>query len=640
MHTPSFFTRFNWPAPLLAVALILLAVGSAAANPVDGDYRWIGGSGSGWSTAANWHVYDDGAWVSAATAPTATAAVFLGDASGAGGQTLEIDSEVTVSRIIFEATGDRSYTITAANGGTLALTDASSIEIATAASQHLTLAVPTGLKYDGGNTTTFNFNSTAGGRLVIDAPVDITSGTTSNRLALSRSGTAIDIDMEVRQPLASANRMSIANTVRVLANPATTDRLFPTISPGSVMQVSGDADLTGQMWFLPANARFEIVDAGDDDVTISVGSVNRGGNPNGSIPAVVHIASPADASTGALTMVVNDIWVGATDRVVPSFQIDSGNFLQLDGDQSQPISIDNASGIHGAGALIKDSSGVSEVGDKNTYSGGTYIHNGTLRLEENDVPITRGSETTEAYAGHLGGGVLHIASGGTFDMNGLDQTVAGLNDLNSSAGTVALGGGTLTVDSTTASSFSGAISGTGAVVKSGAETFTIDGDYTNVAGRLLRVEEGLLSVAGTLDIAEGTFELAGGRIQANSLDAAGVLFNLTLNEALSGQNLLEVTNADITSALLNLALADDFSPEIDSQFTLVYASDTILGASAADMFGYADGDLIAVGDATFRINWVLGSESIVLTAIPEPATAALAFAVLAILAASLRRRKG
>ena len=62
-----------------------------------------------------------------------------------------------------------------------------------------------------------------------------------------------------------------------------------------------------------------------------------------------------------------------------------------------------------------------------------------------------------------------VASTATLDLNGQNQTLAGLTG----TGLVTLGSGTLTVNSTVASEFDGTMSGTGGLTKSGTGTFSI-----------------------------------------------------------------------------------------------------------------------------------------------------------------------
>lgn len=117
--------------------------------------------------------------------------------------------------------------------------------------------------------------------------------------------------------------------------------------------------------------------------------------------------------------------------------------------------------ISGLGGLTKEGSGTLTLTGAQTYTGATTINAGTLKLGS-------GERIANASA-------LAIASGATLDMGAFSETVRSL----SGAGTVLLGGGTLTVGSgmpaATATTFAGSFVGAG--------TLNItDPDYTLVLG--------------------------------------------------------------------------------------------------------------------------------------------------------------
>ena len=131
-----------------------------------------------------------------------------------------------------------------------------------------------------------------------------------------------------------------------------------------------------------------------------------------------------------------------------------------------------------------------------------------------------------------------IAAGATFDLNGNNQTLAGL----SGTGVVTLGAGTLTVNNTAASEFDGSISGTGGLTKSGTGTFSIGSPA------------GSLTLTGPVTVNAGTlaFLTANGSsgIQARTL-AGGVVLNggaLTLPVAASTANRTLLVTSSVTFA--------------------------------------------------------------------------------------------
>ena len=94
-----------------------------------------------------------------------------------------------------------------------------------------------------------------------------------------------------------------------------------------------------------------------------------------------------------------------------------------------------------------------------THTGATSVNGGTLRLagSNNRLPATTS---------------VTVNTGGTLDVNSLEQTVTGL----SGQGSVTLGTGKLTVNSTADTTFSGSLSGNGAsLVKTGSNKLSLSG---------------------------------------------------------------------------------------------------------------------------------------------------------------------
>ncbi len=267
-----------------------------------------------------------------------------------------------------------------------------------------------------------------------------------------------------------------------------------------------------------------------------------------------------------------------------------------------------------------------------TYTGRTMIETGTLLLN------SAGPE--EWATGQLPTAtIVEIGENGALNLNGIDQQVGGLSDYQGTSGGVLLGDATLTIHSESASTFGGSISESGSIIKSGGETFTLEGNFSTAGERFLSVADGVFAVTGELALADGEFELVGGRVAADSLLASAVGLNLLLAPSVADARLFDVTIADITNATVNLTLLEDYTPVIGTEFTLLYASDSIIGADATDMFGYVDGESIFVGGQEFVINWVTGSEAIVLTAIPEPSAMAALVGLAGLLGTLILRRR-
>lgn len=113
-----------------------------------------------------------------------------------------------------------------------------------------------------------------------------------------------------------------------------------------------------------------------------------------------------------------------------------------------------------SGTFQKTGTGTLILNGANTYTGATTIIAGTVRL---------------TGAGTLGGATnLTVATGATFDQNGIATTVGSL----AGGGTVTLGAATLTTGGSTSTIFSGVISGGGGLTQNGTGTLTLSGANT------------------------------------------------------------------------------------------------------------------------------------------------------------------
>lgn len=148
--------------------------------------------------------------------------------------------------------------------------------------------------------------------------------------------------------------------------------------------------------------------------------------------------------------------------------------------------------ISGSGALQQIGTGTTTLTAANTYTGGTTVSAGTLRL---------------SGAGSIGTGGLSLASAGSFDVSGIGAAGLSLPTL-SGAGQVALGAKGLTV--TSGGSFSGAIAGTGGSFAVTGGTMTLAG--TNTYTGATQVTGGSLIVNGSIASSSGLTVGQGGLV--------------------------------------------------------------------------------------------------------------------------------
>lgn len=627
MHSPA---SIHARRPLfLAVALLLFGSLIVSAEPTE--IWWTGGGGedNSWTNAANWNLD---------RIPIATDTVRLGYAGddpenpvSPGAQTINFNAvgEFEISRLWFDNEGDRSVTLIDSRASSdnylrITATDNDAVALNSTATADarigLTISARRNLDLQSANAEfIFGLNSNwlttiSGDRMNFSRGTERPTVRVEDLASFQwRPGSAIDVILDI-DPLASP---TFSNEV---INNSTLHYYFAT-----------DAT-TGSFWTTSGGGvEFHRLGTGDRVFTSSSFGGNR--------------------TNGWAEIIAGSEGQGHFTYRTTSFSLDSGYLItaadstveitQASNSASRVMRPADNAGVTGAGNLrlnMSSAGSVFAVARDMTYTGRTILEMGVMRMAWVNNDVTHTGSLPAAT-------IVEISADATLRLFNTSQTIGGLigytDDLDvTTYGTVDFEGGSLRIHSTTPTSFAGTFTGTGALIKSGNDTFTIDGTYSNVANRLLRVEEGILAVTGALDVSLGTFELAGGRILAHSLLAQDIAWSVMLSGATVDQRLVEtLSTVNITDSTLTLTLEDEFTPLIGSQYTLVYAADNIIGASAENMFGYADGDTLTVDGVDFTINWVLGSESIVLTVIPEPRLAAFGCAILALMTSLLVKRR-
>ncbi|MFM7205101.1 MAG: beta strand repeat-containing protein, partial [Planctomycetaceae bacterium] len=207
------------------------------------------------------------------------------------------------------------------------------------------------------------------------------------------------------------------------------------------------------------------------------------------------------AQTGTNTVVVNTafLWTGGTianlagsdltiDTLPLTLSSGTGTFLA---DAGRTITVNAASPISGAGALVKAGGGTLVLAGANSFTGPTTVSAGTLRLDGGANRLSSGN-------------AVAIAAGGVLDLAGNSQSLGALTGL----GTVSTGTGMLTVGvGDVSSTFDGVVSGLGGLTKVGTGIYLLTGtsSYTGPT----TVSGGSLLVDGSLGVTAVTVSAAG-----------------------------------------------------------------------------------------------------------------------------------
>lgn len=329
----------------------------------------------------------------------------------------------------------------------------------------------------------------------------------------------------------SSSAQSIANAFQA---PSTNGQVTLTLAGGG----SGVVTMSGVISSGPGHRDYAIVKTGGSTFSLTGTNTYSGGTTISDGTLIVNSNASMGNNSGSLTLNAGTLQVAAgftTSRAITLNNAASAFLI----DPSQTYTVTSA--ILGNGALNKTGTGTMVLGGANTYSGGTIISAGTLRLGAADRLLDAGTVTV---------------SGGTLDLQSFSETVGVVTLINGSI----IGAGTLT-----GSEFdfeSGAVSanlaGTGALTKTTSGTLTLSGTNTfsggttidggtviiNSSANLGIVGGGLAINAGTLEIATG---FASGRLislgDATSTIQVDASQTYTVTSSISGPGVLNKTGS-------------------------------------------------------------------------------------------------
>lgn len=334
--------------------------------------------------------------------------------------------------------------------------------------------------------------------------------------------------------------------------------------------------------------------SGPGGLTVSGGVVNLQGS--NTFTGGLRIASGgtlqvgSDAAMGApsggLTFASGTLQATATFTIDRSVTMDTGGgTFDTNGND---LLVSRA--IDGSGGLTKTGLGILTLSGANSYTGGTTVSEGTLRLA--------------AGASLSPFGALFV-NGGTFDLNGNNVSVG---VLQGTGGTIALGAGTLAVTGSASTTVVSILTGSGGLSMQGSGLLNLTGvnTYTGPTS----VTNGRLAVNGSIisDVTVGPGGSLGGagtifgsvtnggmlapgnsigtlNIGSNLTQTAGSSYQVELNN--QGQaDRVNVTGTAVLGGTVNF-IADPGSYAARQTYTIVNAAGGVTGAFAGATGNYA-----------------------------------------------------
>uniref|UniRef100_A6VVW9 Autotransporter-associated beta strand repeat protein n=1 Tax=Marinomonas sp. (strain MWYL1) TaxID=400668 RepID=A6VVW9_MARMS len=390
------------------------------------------------------------------------------------------------------------YNITVSGGdladlnGTVSLGFSGSQNIQDSAGNVITNTTPTGsndAKYDVINSLTVTSGENSGDDATFsDYATDLIDG---SGLSLAEAMHYASANQTVAFNLASSSTVDMnGQTLNVISGVT-----FDSDSMSALTISNGTLNLTGSTTFTNGtgdtlnissvlSGSGALVKAGAGTLTLS-GSNSYSGETTVSAGSL-SIAGDSNLGSGALTLNGGALFVTGSDVT-----IDNAISMGSSGGSVSNVNALTLSGnISGTGALAKTGAGTLTLSGSNSYSGETTVSAGSLSI---------------AGDGNLGSGALTL-NGGALSVTGSSVTIDNAVSLGSSGGSVS---------NANAVRLSGAISGTGALIKEGAGTLSLSGintytGATTVSAGILTVSGGsAISDTSAVTVASGaTFELS------------------------------------------------------------------------------------------------------------------------------------
>lgn len=237
-------------------------------------------------------------------------------------------------------------------------------------------------------------------------------------------------------------------------------------------------------------------------------------------------AGSAGASGGTALLVAGNITNESTAAQTINLFLEFDAATTLDasaGDMTFGGAISNVGGIVATGAentffngVISESGGFTKTGAGTATLSAANTFTGAVTVGEGELALTNGSALADTVAV-----TLSNIAGATLAVNS-SETIGSLAGGGSTGGTVALGANDLTLAGNASTTYGGAITGTGTLVKQGTGTLTFNRASAYGTDFDLRLEGGVLDLNRNNDALSGILgannivEMAGGNLRLSS----------------------------------------------------------------------------------------------------------------------------
>jgi autotransporter-associated beta strand protein len=360
-----------------------------------------------------------------------------------------------------------------------------------------------------------------------------------------------------------------------LANDLTVGGAGAAGTNGAVDVESSTSTLGGSVTFSGATA----IGAGPDGLLILSNSVDNNGHDltvqgAGDTMILGEISDTGGLTkngAGTLVLQAGNSYTGATTITSGTLQVGNGGTVGTLGsgavadnaslviNRSDSLTVENA--ISGTGMLTQAGSGALTLNGTNSYSGGTEINDGSIRISQAaNLGVDDG----------LAGSALTINNGTLEVTNTIGSTgrILHLNDPDA----------TIRVDSGQSLTLTGLVDGTGSLTKRGTGTLVLNNSVANSyggAGQATNIDEGVLSVGNDNQLGN---------------TATSIVFD---TDGLGGSGTLQASNTVTSARHVTL----NYDGTIDTQTNTVTLSGIIDGAGSLSKTG--DGLLELTGTNSY-----------------------------------------